>query len=691
MIGPILPAMRALLIAAGLVALPAVPAAAQAPACRPGPTALVLSGGGAKGIAHVGVLLALDSLGIRPDLVVGTSMGAIVGGMYASGMPAREIDSAVRALPLTGLFESSRPRSPASWNGRPAMVRWAQGEGGFALQAAAVDEPQANAILTAALLRGNLRARGDFDSLPIPFRAVATDLQAWHPVVLGRGDLAQAVRASIAIPVLFSPERLDGRVLVDGGLTANIPVGVARDLGAARVIVSDVTDRRAETDSIQGDTPLEVVDRLFAVLFEQPLAPLGPGDLLVRPAVEGYRALDFTPERVEALVALGRRAADSTLSGWDCPPAPPRPLPPLPRRIAGLHSARVEDTPLLQRLLEVSPSQDLDAAGLARGILALRGSDLYRSVWLNPGGTRDSVQLAPVTRRSPRRQAGLGLSYDNELGGQVWFGVVERRGRSGDIELGGLLTLARFHREAELSARLFTSLTRYAVTPVARIHFSNDVIRKFTVPGVEDTRDDVQESRLVFGLERPFFNGWQVALGVESLLWQAPAVDREYAAGGRFLVIRRRDPEARRVFGDLQWNTGWFRAEAEVAARLTAGPLVAEPRLRLAAGHDLPVHRTFVLGGDDGFPGLNRYEVRGDREAIASIQSSYRVVGPASLRLLVATGRVATGGMVLGSEGWRTGARVGIGLDSPIGPLQFEHGWSTGGRRASWVRIGRWF
>jgi len=683
--------MRALLLVAGLLALPGAPAGAQSPACRPGPTALVLSGGGAKGIAHVGVLLALDSLGIRPDLVVGTSMGAIVGGMYASGMPAREIDSVVRALPLTGLFESTRPRSPVAWGGRPAVVRWAQGEGGFALQAATVDEPQANAILTAALLRGNLRARGDFDSLPIPFRAVATDLQAWRPVVLGRGDLAQAVRASIAIPVVFSPERIDGRVLVDGGLTANIPVGIARELGAARVIVSDVTDRRAETDSIQGDTPLEVVDRLFAVLFEQPPAPLGEGDLMVRPAVEGYRALDFTPERVEALVSLGRLAADSILPRWDCPPSPPRPIPPLPRRIAGLHSARVEDTPLLQRLLGVSPTQDLDAAGLARGILALRSSDLYRSVWLNPGGTADSVQLAPVTRRSPRRQAGLGLAYDNELGGQVWFGVVERRGRSGDIELGGLATLARFHREAEVAARLFTSLTRYAMTPVARAHFSNDVIRKFTVPGVEDTRDDVQESRLLLGLERPFFNGWQVALGVEALLWKVPGADRDYTGGGRLTVVRRREPEARRIFGDVQWNTEWFRAEAEAAARLTAGPLVVEPRVRLAGGRHLPVHRTFVLGGDDGFPGINRHELRGDREAVVSIQSTYRVAGPASLRLLVATGRVATGGRILGAEGWRSGARLGLGMDSPIGPILFEHGWSTGGRRASWVRIGRWF
>ena len=673
-----------------LVTLAVPPAGAQA--CGPGPTALVLSGGGAKGLAHIGVLLSLDSLGIRPDLIVGTSMGAIIGAMYASGMSARQIDSTTRALPLTGLFESTRPRAPVAWGGRLPVALWAQGDRGFALQAPAVDEAQANAILNAAMLRGNLLARGNFDSLPIPFRAVSTDLQAWRPQVLGEGDLAQAVRASIALPIVFSPERVAGRVLVDGGLTANVPMEVARGFGVARVIVVDVTERRGEADSLPGEAPLQVVDRLFGVLFEQSLAELGPDDLLIRPLVQGYRNLDFTPARVAELVALGREAAEAALAGFSCRPLPgPRPAFPLPRRLSGLHSARVEETPLLQRLLGLSVAQELDEPALARTILGLRHSDLYRSIWLHPEGNRDSVQLVPVVRRLPRRTAGIGFAYDNDLGGQVWLGATERRGRGGDIEWSGVLSLARFEQEFELGARLFTGLTRYALTPAATLRVSNRVIRKFEVPGVEDTRDEVAEARLFVGLERPFFNSWLVRAGAEPVAWREPGAAGRTALGGRLVVLRRREPEARRVFADLEWNTAWWRSEAEVAVRMSDRRLVVEPRLRAAWGRDLPVHRTFVFGGDDGFPGLNRHELRGDREVLASLQSSYHLDGPVSVRLLLAGGRTARGGPLIADDGWLAGVRAGLGVDSPLGPIHFEYGWGSGRRRAAWVRIGRWF
>jgi NTE family protein len=675
-----------------LVLALAAPRSVAAQGCGPGPTALVLSGGGAKGVAHIGVLLALDSLGIHPDLIVGTSMGAIVGGMYASGISAREIDSLARALPLTGLFETTRPRAPLGWGGRVPLVQWAQGERGFALQAQTVDEPQANAILNAALLRGNLLARGSFDSLPIPFRAVATDLAAWQPVVLGEGDLAQAVRASIALPIVFSPERIGQRVLVDGGLTANIPVAIARDLGAVRVIVSDVTEQRADPDSIPGDSPLEVIERLFAVLFEQPRAALSPEDLVVRPAVAGYRNLDFTPERVRELIALGREAGTRALAELPCRPPVRRSLPiVLPRRVSGLLTERVEETPLLQRLLGVSTAQDVDLTTLSQGILGLRNSDLYRSVWLNPRGNRDSVQFQPDARRLPRRLAAVGLAYDNELGGQVWLGVLDRRGRASDLEFSGLFSLARFHTEVEAGARLYTGLSRYAISPVARAHFSNTVIRKFDVPGVEDTRDDVLELRILAGLDRPFYGGWQVTAGLEPVLWQVPDSVQRSALGGRLTVQRRRDAEARQIFGDAQWNTRWLRGELEAAVRVTDRKLLVEPRVRVAWGRDLPVHRTFVFGGDDGFPGLNRYELRGDREVLFAIQSAYRFTGPLSARLLVAAGRIATGGPLFDDDRWRSGLRTGIGVETPIGPIHFEYGWGSDGRRAGWARIGRWF
>src|SRR5215217_5576379 len=178
----------------------------EAQSCPPRRTPLVLSGGGAKGLAHIGVLRVLDSLGIRPDIVVGTSMGALIGGMYASGYSGREIDSLARALPIGGLFRTYQPQAPRSLGLLQPLVVLEQGTGRFILQTATIREPEVNALVNAAMLRGNLLARGNFDSLPIPFRAVATDLADRTPVVLRSGDLAQAVRASFAIPLIFSPE-----------------------------------------------------------------------------------------------------------------------------------------------------------------------------------------------------------------------------------------------------------------------------------------------------------------------------------------------------------------------------------------------------------------------------------------------------------------------------------------------------
>src|SRR5215210_5919330 len=308
--------LSVLLLLAFLLASPL-----EAQACSRARTALVLSGGGAKGLAHIGVLRVLDSLGVRPDLVVGTSMGAMIGGMYASGYSAREIDSLARALPIGGLFRTYQPRAPRSLGLLQPLIVLEQGTGRFILQTASIREPEVNALVNAAMLRGNLLARGDFDALPIPFRAVATDLADRQAVVIARGDLAQAVRASFAIPLIFSPESLDGRLLADGGLSSNIPVAVARQAGADRVIVSDATEQLS--DSLDLYSPFVLADRLLGFLFRQPGDSLREGDVLIRPMVDGFTSLNFSPERVDQLIRNGMAAADSILPRAACAPSAP--------------------------------------------------------------------------------------------------------------------------------------------------------------------------------------------------------------------------------------------------------------------------------------------------------------------------------------------------------------------------------
>ena len=406
------------------------PPEADAQRCSTPRTALVLSGGGAKGVAHIGALRVLDSLGIRPDLVVGTSMGAVVGALYASGYSGRELDSLTRVVPISALFRSYQPLAPRSLGILQPLVAWEQGERRFALQSASVDEAAASALVNSALLRGNLLARGDFDSLPIPFRAVATDLADRRTVVMRSGDLAQAVRASAAVPLLFAPEYRDGRYLTDGGLSANVPVRVARAEGAERVIVVDATEHLSDT--VESESPILVADRLVQFLFHQPAAPLGPGDVLIRPAVDGFASLNFAPRRLERLLDLGAWAADSVLEPPACPAPSARPSPSLPSHISGIDfgGANASERLALTRLLGLGlgSSDTLDVELLRKRLRNLaNASDAYQSVWLEPTGTGDSVAFHLSIRHAARRVAGMGLAYDNELGGRMWAGLVDRQ------------------------------------------------------------------------------------------------------------------------------------------------------------------------------------------------------------------------------------------------------------------------
>src|SRR5215212_5119822 len=451
-----MPRRRPFLVLATLAWLAAAsPVSAQQ--CRAPRTALVLSGGGAKGIAHIGVLRVLDSLGIRPDLVVGTSMGAVVGALYASGYSGRELDSLVRVVPLAALFRTYQPLAPRSLGVLQPLVLWEQGDWGFALQSASVVEAEANALLSAAMLRGNLLARGNFDSLPIPFRAVATDLAHREAVVLRSGDLAQAVRASAAVPLLFAPERRNGRFLTDGGLSANIPVAVARAEGAERVIVVDATEH--PSDSTVDYSPLLVADRLVQFLFQQRPDSLAAGDVLGRPEVEGFTSLNFSRRNIERLIDHGVAAAASVLPRMACPGTRlAGAVRPLPTRLTGVRTAgaNASERLALTRLLglDVGPHDTLDFDLLRRRVRSLAiASEAFESVWLTPSGAGDSVGLDLVVRRAARRVAGLGLAYDNELGGRMWAGIVDRRLFGRALEASGALFLGELRRELSAGVR----------------------------------------------------------------------------------------------------------------------------------------------------------------------------------------------------------------------------------------------
>ncbi len=664
--------------------------------CSQHHTALVLSGGGAKGLAHIGVLRVLDSLGVRPDLIVGTSMGAIVGALYASGYSGRELDSLARALPLSELFRAYEPQAPRSLGILQPLVVWEQGKRGFYLKGASIIEAEVNALVNAAMLDGNLLARGNFDSLVVPFRAVATDLSHREVVVLSSGDLAQAVRASAAIPLVFAAEPVDGRFLIDGGLSANIPVGIARAEGARVVIVSDATEHPA--DSIDVDDPLIVADRLVGFLFDQPVDSLSQDDLLVRPGIDQFKSLDFGRKRVADILDRGYRAADTTLPRFSCrSAASPSPATSrdtlLPRHVTGLTlpDANASERLALERLLGLGLSDTLDV-DLLRARLRYLGlvSEAYRSIWLRPGGGGDSVTFNLAVQRASRRVAGLGLAYDNELGGRMWAGLVDRRLLGLALEGSGAVFVGELRQELYAGLRRTYQVGRQLFNPTFTARLAHEDVRRFDDDGEELPSDDTREAIGFLGAERGLPHGWELAAGMTGHAWEEPG--RELSTLGLVARVTRASRTRGRVaLGELLFTGVYSRVAFEGELLGKIGPARLIPRIRLGWGEDLPLQSTFPLGGTDGFPGLHIGERRGDREVMAGLGFTVPLKGPLAGRVEVAAGRTAVGGSLFGGDDWVGGARVGVGADTPVGPVRFEYGYSTENRGAVLVRLGRWF
>jgi predicted acylesterase/phospholipase RssA len=682
------------LVATVLAASLAWTPSGRAQQCPEGPVALVLSGGGAKGYAHVGVLHTLDSLRIRPDLIVGTSMGAILGALYASGYSAREIDSLVSGAGAQNPFRRIGPHVPRAWGALLPLLSWEQGDrgGGIQLRNPAVREASINAYLSALLLRGNLLARGTFDSLPIPFRVIATDLGNREAVVLSEGDLARSVRASVAIPLVFSPIRVSGRVLLDGGLSANVPVRVARQLGARRLIVSDVTERQADT--MPGMSPLAVADQLMGFLFTQPLDSLGWPDVYIRPDIRRFRALDFTPVTLQRLDRAGRRTADSVLAASACfararPVEPPR----LPSRIA---SAQVTgghpgDQRMLTRTLGLD-RDSLDAEVLRERLLTIGTGDPFEEVWLSPGGRGDSVRFDIRIERAPRRVGGAGVAYDSDLSGRFWAGVLDRRLAGVGVEMSLVASVGRFRDDASLALRRTSANAGSGRTPLLRLFGGHEKVRAFDSTGRELSTLPTDQARIFLGLEQQLGGEWLVELGGEGMTWENPDGTERSTLGASFRASFQPDGLHRLVSAEATYTGLWRRAHVAVGYLFEGPRLRLEPMARVGWGRHLPIHERFALGGEfTGFPGLRYGERRADREALLAMRGSLVVKVPVSLRFMIAAGRSADGGSLFDDDRWLAGVRAGVGLDTPLGPLAMEYGVASDGSGALFFRVGRWF
>ncbi|HEV3182872.1 MAG TPA: patatin-like phospholipase family protein [Steroidobacteraceae bacterium] len=274
---------------------------------------LVLSGGGARGTAHIGVLKVLEQMRVPIDAIAGTSMGAVVGGLYASGLSARDIEKIMTSINWQDAFRDRPPREDLDLRRKEEdetfLVKYHFGvrDGHIVVPKGLIQGQKLSETLRRLTLP--VARISDFDELPTPFRAVATDLENGDSVVMASGDLTSAMRASLSAPGVFAPVEREGRVLIDGGIADNIPVDIARTMGVDVLIVVDVGSPLLPRQQLSS-APL-ITNQVLSILIQRgaqaQLATLGSHDVLIRPALGNASAFDFGS--VARIIGTGEKAA----------------------------------------------------------------------------------------------------------------------------------------------------------------------------------------------------------------------------------------------------------------------------------------------------------------------------------------------------------------------------------------------
>ena len=289
--------------------------------CKQPPTdrpriGLVLGGGGARGIAHVGVIRVLEELRIPVDYVAGTSMGSVVGGLYATGMTSDQLEEVIRKLNWSDIFADNTIRAERPYRRKRdddlALFgpKFGVGPKSSLLPRGAISGQKIQFFLQTAT-SDRVQSK-NFDELPVPFRAIAADIVTGRPVVISHGDLATAMRASMSIPGLFSPIDFQGHLLVDGGIVNNLPVNVVQGMGADILIAVDVGTplytREELTDFVSITSQLSGI--MVVNNTERQEALLTPRDVLIVPNLGNeISSVDFG--KADLSIPLGYEAANA--------------------------------------------------------------------------------------------------------------------------------------------------------------------------------------------------------------------------------------------------------------------------------------------------------------------------------------------------------------------------------------------
>ncbi|NNE77815.1 MAG: patatin-like phospholipase family protein, partial [Pricia sp.] len=269
---------------------------------------LVLSGGGAKGMAHIGALKVIEEAGVKIDYIGGTSMGAIVGSLYAAGYSAAQLDSIFRNTNFTNLIDDNLPRNAKTFYEKDDSERYAVTLpfNNFKISVPPAYSGGQNVYNELVRLLYPVKDINDFDRLPIPFLCIATDIETGTEVMLDSGYLPEAVMASGALPSLFEPAKIDGQILIDGGVVNNYPIDEVKKMGADIIIGVDVQHGLRDREALLSATEilLQINNYRTALDMEKKSKRT---DIYIKPDMKGYNVIDFN--LYNTIIESGENAA----------------------------------------------------------------------------------------------------------------------------------------------------------------------------------------------------------------------------------------------------------------------------------------------------------------------------------------------------------------------------------------------
>ena len=719
------------------LAAPAAWAQRNDPPHRP-KVALVLSGGGAMGIAHVGAIQLLEKLGIRPDLVVGTSMGSIVGGLYASGMNGAELERAVETMNWDLIFDTTPPRAGLTYREKQLQaefpVKASIGVVGTKLRSPESLVSDANLLLE---LRRLVRVRAavpTFDDLPIPFRAVATDIETGEKVVLDRGDLAGAMRASMSVPAVFEPYHLDGKLLVDGGMSDNVPIDVARSLGADIVIVVATQTPMAKADKLQGvaDVLGQTVTMLILANERQQLATVKPTDVLIKVDTAPLTAADF--KKGAAFIKVGRaggREGAFRLAAPRRQPGRPHRRISVDRPPPRIDYVRIENdsrlaNEILMRRIEPFVGHPLSPEEVSAALRDIYAMGLFSRVdyRIEEKDGRTGLVVEAVQRPGDANRLRPGLTIAAAGKGQNEFDIsAEYRLTQLDSFGSEARFVAAVGEHKLLSAeyfKLLDSWQRWFLDPILQLQ--SRPIAIYDNSGFRLGEYDASYGLVSLAAGRQFGTVGEVRIGIERGAGKASLQEGS-------LTPRDIDLELGQLFASAAADTldnpyfpaRGFRAEVDWSdglkslgdsnnfqtVQINGAYAMGWGRhavvLNLAGGDAfqgaLPITSLFTLGGPFSFPGYQVDELTGETFAVARAMYRYKLTDHSEslIGIPLYVGVTAVAGNTWahpGEAGWnslRFGGNAYLGADTLIGPVFFVLGAADHGRKAFYVFLGKPF